>query len=44
MATVWPWYVLTTVFVGMSYRQRVLSSLAETSWVIERKLTACAPL
>lgn len=39
--TVWPSYVFTTMFVGMSYRQIVLSSLPESSCVVEKKSTAC---
>ena len=39
--TVWPAYVLSTMFVGMSYRQIVLSSLPESSCVVEKKSTAC---
>ena len=41
MRTLWPWYVFTTMFVEMSYRQRVLSSLPESSCVVDRKSTAC---
>ena len=39
--TVCPAYVLITMFVGMSYRQIVLSSLPESSCVVEKKSTAC---